>query len=96
MKAQNRIVLLTATAIMAMFVTQAGAQYRAVGDDGIAASPKVRQALDERALSTAKRKVAVIACCGQATACKAKTAATKASGQCCERKSKQPQAAPIK
>ena len=93
---QNRIVLLTATAITAMFVTQAGAQYRALGDDGIAASPKVRQVLDERARSTSKPKATTMACCGQATACKATAAATKASGQCCERTSQQPQAAPIK
>jgi len=39
MRIENRIFLLTATAIAAMFVTQAGAQYQAVGNDGIAASP---------------------------------------------------------
>jgi len=42
MKIQNRLVIVTVTAMIASFVTQASAQYRAVGDDGIAASPKVR------------------------------------------------------
>lgn len=56
MKIQNRLVLVTATAITAMFVIQAKAQYRPVGDDGIAASPKVRQMLDERARAAATAK----------------------------------------
>jgi hypothetical protein len=53
MKIQNKLVLVTATVITALFVTQASAQYRAVADDGIAASPKVRQMLDERQRSKA-------------------------------------------
>lgn len=56
MNMQNRRVLVTAMAITAMFVTQAKAQYRPVGDDGIAASPKVRQMRDERARSAAAVK----------------------------------------
>jgi len=54
MKSQYRLVIATATAVAAIFTTSASAQYRAVGDDGIAASPKVRQALNER-----KRNAAV-------------------------------------
>lgn len=42
MKIQNRLVIMTVVAMTAISVTQAMAQYRAVGDDGIAASPKVR------------------------------------------------------
>ena len=48
MKKQNRLAIVTLTAIASMFIGQARAQYRAVGDDGIAASPKVRQMLNER------------------------------------------------
>ena len=48
MKDQNKLVVLIVTAVAAMFITQARAQYRAVGDDGIAASPKLRQQLAER------------------------------------------------
>ncbi len=51
MKSQNKFVIATVTAIAAMSITQAMAQYRPVGDDGIAASPKVRQMLNELALS---------------------------------------------
>ena len=48
MKNSNR--LLIAAAALALFASagQSQAQYRAVGDDGIAASPKVRQMLNER------------------------------------------------
>ena len=45
---KNRIVLLAATAITALFVTQAMAAYQPVGSDGIAASPKVRMMLTEQ------------------------------------------------
>ena len=48
MRIENRIFLLTATAITAMFVTQAEAQYQPVGNDGIAASPKLREQLNQR------------------------------------------------
>jgi hypothetical protein len=53
MKIQSRFVLSTVTAMTALFITQANAQYRAVGNDGIAASPNVRQMLDERQRSAA-------------------------------------------
>jgi hypothetical protein len=44
--------VLAATAIAALTLAgSAGAQYKAVGDDGIAASPKVRQMLNERKAS---------------------------------------------
>ena len=43
-----------AVALVALaFITTASAQYKAVGADGIAASPKVRQMLNERKASTA-------------------------------------------
>ncbi len=53
MKSHNKLVIITVTAIAALSITQARAQFRPVGDDGIAASPKVRQMLNERAHSTA-------------------------------------------
>jgi hypothetical protein len=96
MRIENRIFLLTATAIAAMFVTQAGAQYRAVGNDGIAASPKLRQVLNQRARPTAKPQAATLACCCQPSADKPTVASTKTSGQCCERTPEQPRPAPIK
>jgi hypothetical protein len=43
-----RIPLMVATLAALAFTTAANAQYQAVGDDGIAASPKVRQMLNER------------------------------------------------
>jgi hypothetical protein len=49
MKSQNALVIVTVTAIATLFAAQARAQYRAVGDDGIAASPKLRLVLNERA-----------------------------------------------
>jgi hypothetical protein len=54
---------ITAIAAFAL-VGAANAQYKAVGDDGIAASPKVRQALNERAASAsiATAKVETMAC----------------------------------
>ena len=48
MKSQYRLVIATATAAAVIFTTSTSAQYWPVGDDGIAASPKVRQALNER------------------------------------------------
>ncbi len=48
MDSEHRLVIVTSIAAAAMFVTPSSAQYRAVGDDGIAASPKVRQMLNER------------------------------------------------
>ena len=51
MKIQSRLAVLTMTAITTMFISQARAQYRPVGDDGITASPKVRTMLNERARS---------------------------------------------
>ena len=48
MKTQSRLPILTVTAITAVFITQARAQYRAASNDGIAASPKVRAMLNER------------------------------------------------
>lgn len=52
MKIRNKLAIVTTTAIAAMFITQANAQYRTAGDDGITASPKVRAMLNERVQST--------------------------------------------
>lgn len=48
MKNSNKILFVVAVAATFSMVSQASAQYRAVGDDGIAASPKLRQQIDER------------------------------------------------
>ena len=48
MKIQNKLAILTVTAITSLFVSQANAQYSPVGDDGITASPKVRAMLNDR------------------------------------------------
>ena len=49
-----RSITLTAVALAAFtFATSASAQNKPVGDDGIAASPKVRQMLNERNAATA-------------------------------------------
>lgn len=47
MKNTNRFLVLAAAAIFLASASQSKAQYRAVGDDGIAASPKHRQFLNE-------------------------------------------------
>ena len=52
MRIQHRVISVIATTVATMFIAQARAQNPAVGGDGIAASPKVRQALDERERST--------------------------------------------
>lgn len=48
MKNLNKITMVAALAAMFGLSNQASAQYRPTGDDGIAASPKLRQQLDER------------------------------------------------
>jgi hypothetical protein len=48
MKNLSKIMFVAALAASFSLVNQASAQYRAVGDDGIAASPKVREMLDQR------------------------------------------------
>jgi hypothetical protein len=45
---KTNLILLAAVSITASFLTQAQAQYRVNEPDGIAASPKVRQMLNER------------------------------------------------
>ena len=54
MKNTNRFLVLAAAAIFLASASQSQAQYRAVGDDGIAASPKFRQFLNERGKSMVK------------------------------------------
>jgi hypothetical protein len=48
MKTHNKLAIVALTAVTTLFVNQARAQYRPAGDDGIAASPKVRAMLNER------------------------------------------------
>lgn len=48
MKNLNKILLVAAFAAMFSLANRASAQYRAVGEDGIAGSPKLRQFLNER------------------------------------------------
>ena len=48
MKIANRLTILASAALVLGWAVQAKAQYQAVGDDGIAASPKLRQILSER------------------------------------------------
>ena len=47
MKNTNMLLILTAVAALLASTSQSNAQYRAVGDHGIAASPKLRQFLNE-------------------------------------------------
>lgn len=44
----NQILFTVAVAGTITLANSASAQYRAVGDDGIAASPKLREQLDQR------------------------------------------------
>jgi len=48
MKNLNKITLVAAFAAMFSLANQASAQYQATGDDGITASPRLRQMLNER------------------------------------------------
>ncbi len=48
MKIQNGLLLAAVTATAAFFINTASAQYQAVGSDGIAASPKVRQQINDQ------------------------------------------------
>src|SRR3974377_608792 len=52
MRIQHTIVTAITASIATLFIAQAKAQNPAVGKDGIAASPKVRQALNERERSS--------------------------------------------
>lgn len=69
MKNQIPIIFAAATAAVALSIAPASALagsvgYRAVGDDGIAASPKARQILDERARSAALSQTSATASVG--------------------------------
>ncbi len=57
MRRQYQTIIAAATAAVVISILPASAQYRAVADDGIAASPKVRQMLDEHARSAAMAQV---------------------------------------
>lgn len=48
MKNTNLILMVTAVVALLASTSQSNAQYRTVGDDGIAASPKLRQFMNER------------------------------------------------
>lgn len=61
MKNQNQLAIVILTAIASMFVSQGRAQSLAGAEDGVAASPKVRQALNERRAAAQARKISSIA-----------------------------------
>lgn len=52
MKNQNNILFVIALAASLSLVSSVNAQYRPTGDDGVTASPKVRQQLNEREAGT--------------------------------------------
>ena len=52
MRIQNTLAIVAVTAITTLFVSQARAQYPPAANDGVAASPKVRAMLNERARPT--------------------------------------------
>ena len=58
MKTTNHFLVAGAALGLLASAGQANAQYQAVGDDGIAASPKVRQMLNERRARTSSIAVA--------------------------------------
>lgn len=89
MKIQNGLAVVTVTAIAAMFITQAKAQYRPAGDDGIAASPKVRAMLNERLRSTTSISVVVDTASSQAPADQGIAASPKVRQMLAERKAGQ-------
>lgn len=88
---KNRIVLLAATAITALFVTQARAAYQPVGSDGIAASPKVRMMLAEQMPAAPTIQAHTMASCCQGPAVKTTTVSTKSCGSCWDKTAKQSQ-----
>jgi hypothetical protein len=88
---KNRIVLLAATAITALCVSQASAAYQPVGSDGIAASPKVRMMLNEQTPSAPTTKAHTLASCCQGSAVKTTAVSAKSCGSCCDKMAKQPQ-----
>jgi hypothetical protein len=96
MKIQQRILVLGATSLVGLFVTQAQAQYRPVGDDGIAASPKLRQMLNEHGWSASPRFTVATVSSGKSSACKATKTFTKMCGQCCQAMAKESQPKPAK
>src|SRR5580765_2006774 len=49
MKSLNKLIVVAALLVTAVSTTFASPQYRPTGDDGITASPRLRQTLDERA-----------------------------------------------
>jgi len=59
MKNLSKITLVAAFAAMFSVASQASAQYQAVGDDGIAASPRLRQMLNERKTAASTPSYAV-------------------------------------
>ena len=67
MKLLNKIVLVAACAALAGLPHRASAQPRAVGDDGIAASPRIRQMLNDRNGAPGASSVAVASACCAAT-----------------------------
>lgn len=89
----NQILFATILAGTIALASSASAQYRAIGDDGIAASPKVRQMLNERqaakaaSLASAKSTTPTVASAGyRATGDDGITASPKVRQMLAERK----------
>jgi hypothetical protein len=96
MKMQHRILLLAATAVTGLFLTQAQAENRTAGGDGIAASPKVRQMLNEHGWATPRSFTVATVSGGQGSCCKATTTSTKTCGGCCQQTTQQAESKPAK
>jgi hypothetical protein len=78
------MLLLAATAITTLFITQAQAENRAVGSDGIAASPKLRQMINEHGWSARAPFTVAAVSKGEASCCKATPTSTDTSCPCCQ------------
>ena len=79
MKNRNLILILAAATALLASTSQSKAQYRAVGDDGMAASPKLRQFMNERGKPMVKgaRSTAVVSVGYRATGVDGITASPK-------------------
>jgi hypothetical protein len=96
MRIQTKLALASLTVIAALSVSAARAQYRAVGDDGIAASPKVRQVLNAYSGSATKTPAPVMVACCSAPVRQELPAPGPCCGNCQDRKPQATQPAPKK
>jgi hypothetical protein len=86
MKNLNKILMIAAFAAVSGLAGRASAQYQAVGDDGIAAAPKLRQQLNERKKVTGEPSMTVASVSYQATRADGIAASPKLRRQLEERK----------